>query len=176
MKKILFLTLSLILAYSSAFASFDPSSAPTIDPIDLNPITLGTEIPIYQTGIIGEFYHKYTMTLPDSDFAAAVVSVSFAPYSYINDFKGYLFKDNGENSFTKIFELTGAALIDTQFNLLAGDYFLALTGVGFAQKPFSGGAYTGFISATSSVPVPGAALLLGSGLLGLVGLRRRQIV
>ncbi|ACU90639.1 PEP-CTERM sorting domain-containing protein [Desulfomicrobium baculatum] len=176
MKKILFLTLSLILAYSSAFASFDPSSAPTIAPIDLNPITLGTEIPIYQTGIIGEFYHKYTMTLPASDFAAAIVSFNFAPYTDIDNFEGYLFKDNGSNSFTQIFEVAGDALIKTQFNLLAGDYFLALTGFGSGQAPFAGGAYTGFVSATSSVPVPGAAILLGSGLLGLVGLRRRQIV
>ena len=28
---------------------------------------------------------------------------------------------------------------------------------------------------TSTVPLPGAAILFGSGLLGLVGLRRRQI-
>jgi len=175
MRKILFLTLSLILAYSSAFADFNPLSIPTAV-FSLDPVTLSEEISITQTGIVGDFYHKYTMTLPASDFAAAIVSFNFAPYTDIDNFEGYLFKANGSNTFTQIFEVAGDALIKTQFNLLAGDYFLALTGFGSGQAPFEGGAYTGFVSATSSVPVPGAALLLGSGLLGLVGLRRRQIV
>lgn len=174
MKKIALLTIGLLMVCNCAFAAFDPSSAPT-KTIDLNPIALGTEISILQTGIIGDFYHKYTMTLPNSDFAAAIVSVSFGQYSDISDFKGYLFKDNGLNSYTKIFELEGDALTATQFNLFAGDYFLALTGIGSGQKPFDGGVYTGVLTATSSVPVPAAALLLGSGLLGIVGIRRRKV-
>ena len=58
----------------------------------------------------------------------------------------------------------------TWSEFLASDLAYDNTYASFTVTDFSGYAVTG----TSSVPIPGAVWLLGSGLLGLIGIRRRK--
>ena len=46
---------------------------------------------------------------------------------------------------------------------------------GFTVPPVAGGPFTGYVLVPDSVgaPIPGSVLLLGSGILGLIGLRRK---
>jgi len=50
------------------------------------------------------------------------------------------------------------------------------TGVQVAELTISNNGTTGVTAAPSTVPVPAPVVLLGSGLLGLIGIRRRQTV
>lgn len=62
MKRLLLLLASFMLICTNALA-FDPLDPPTLTK-DLNPVTLNTPIHIAESGILGDFYHKYTLTLP----------------------------------------------------------------------------------------------------------------
>jgi len=59
------------------------------------------------------------------------------------------------------------------FTYAGGNSILSFVALGGSEGL---GGYIDNVSITSVVPLPGAAILFGSGLLGLVGLRRRQIV
>lgn len=167
MKKISLLVVCLVLLCTNAFA-FDPN-APATHTENLGAIALDMPLQFMQTGIMGSFYHKYTLTLPASSFSVSAVSLQFPDVSKIEDFSAYLYKQGGT---TALFEVTGASLIEKKINLEAGDYFLALTGKGIGTI---GGSYTGLLAAAKPVPLPGAALFLGAGFLGLIGLRRRNL-
>ncbi|MDO4767141.1 MAG: VPLPA-CTERM sorting domain-containing protein [Pseudomonadota bacterium] len=167
MKKISLLAVCLVLFCTNAFA-FDPNAVPDLEK-PLGAIALDKPIQFMELGIMEPFYHKYTLTLPASSFSVSAVSLQFPDISKIEDFSAYLYKKGGT---TALFEVTGASLIEKKIDLEAGDYFLALTGKGIGTI---GGSYTGLLAATKPVPLPGAALFLGAGFLGLVGLRRRNL-
>ena len=59
------------------------------------------------------------------------------------------------------------------FTYTGGSSMLTFAALGASD---GSGGFIDNVSITSAVPLPGAAILLGSGLLGLVGLRRREIV
>lgn len=81
----------------------------------------------------------------------------------------------------KIYEVSFSTFPDTvnkisfdyfslnSMNLLSGNYILNLSSVGTSDYS----NYDGFVS---SSPIPGAAILLGSALLGVVGIRRTRAV
>ena len=165
MKKFLLLAACLVLFCTNAFA-FDPTATPNYEK-NFGAIALNTPTQFGKMDLMaGDFYHKYTFTLPESMFNISAITLQFPGVSSIENFTAYLYK---KDSLEKIFEVTGASLTKNT-NLLAGDYFLALTG------HTSGiGGYTGILAGAKPVPLPGAALFLGAGFLGLIGLRRRNL-
>lgn len=168
MKKISLLAVCLALFCTNAFA-FDPT-APATHTEDLGAIALDGAVRFGRMNVMGEFYDKYTLKLPESVFSISAISLKFNGISEIKDFTAYVYNLNG---LVKMFEVHGVqSLIENQTNLPAGDYLLAITGKGIGTI---GGSYTGLLAATKPVPLPGAALFLGAGFLGLVGLRRRNL-
>jgi len=64
----------------------------------------------------------------------------------------------------------------TEFNLLNAWYFNFLTGIQINPGGKNGGQYGWFVRSgdVSSVPLPAAVWLFGSGLIGLIGIARRK--
>lgn len=82
-----------------------------------------------------------------------------------------------DGSATSLFESgvsgsTGAGFVELLLSDLQAGYYTLY--VGGTDASLSGGLYNLSVSAASAVPVPAAVWLFGSGLLGLVGMARRQ--
>lgn len=101
-----------------------------------------------------------------SDVSASVADLPHYLYTFT------VLKD--DNLFLSLNNQTavGNNVSTTMFNLTQGNYSAIVTG---NTAGVAGGIYSVAMSATpSAVPVPAAVWLLGSGLLGLVGIARRK--
>mgnify|MGYP003586375562 CR=1 FL=1 len=90
----------------------------------------------------------------------------------INNFSVSLFNTLNPNK--EIFQDTSTGpqdnIIEYAGTLASGSYYFLVSGV---TSGLSGGAYSLEVKA---VPIPAVSILLGAGLLGIVGIRRRQTI
>lgn len=177
MKKIALLAIGLLMVCNCAFAAVVTTN------FDLGTLAIDTPYvsPVILKGAGVEFQDNFIFNLPNSDLTGAATSleVSFvgAPTAVfdISNFAVKLFSGTptGENS---QIGTTFTSIVDniqfSSLSMLSGSYFIAISGL--ASGAYGGNYYTAF-TAKSPVPVPAAALLLGAGLLGIVGIRRRQV-
>ncbi|SFL75944.1 VPLPA-CTERM protein sorting domain-containing protein [Desulfomicrobium norvegicum] len=176
MKKVALLTIGLLMVCNFAFAAVNlnplPSSSEETWDKDYGILTNGLEyVATVQQNIGNTINHIYNFELSGSDVYGSANPFNFSfgltEVSWIDGFSATLNYAEGGSV---------GSLTDTEklimSSLPAAKYFIAITGT--VTGDF-GGTYAFGISPVQSVPVPAAALLLGAGLLGIVGIRRRQI-
>jgi hypothetical protein len=130
----------------------------------------------------GSFMDTFNFSiLANSEVAASVQNNPLVKRSIfvrnIENLSLSLFNTNGTLSDVTDDSQIGSAILsgESSYDLLAsGNYYAKVEGTAVGS---SGGKYTITMSADPApVPVPAAAWLLGSGLLGLVGIARRKEV
>lgn len=149
--------------------------------------TLYTPVSGPSAGINFEFYDDFVFTITGATVNSVSSTVNLGNILAINNLQARLYNASGNPSLPVLgtpvggaidawsssyssgsSNITVAVLNDTP--LSAGTYVLELRG---SVSGSAGGSYSGVLN-VAPVPVPAAAWLMGSALLGLVGARRRR--
>ncbi|MBE1425978.1 hypothetical protein H4684_002637 [Desulfomicrobium macestii] len=180
MKKVALLTIGLLMVCNFAFAAIHPIDTTTGSNFDVGELVI-SDIYYGKGDIIGdhgtEFTHIYNFSV-STDFSfgfgmnnspniqtVPFINTTFDFLDLEDSYNANLYSSNGGDS------IIGGKTFAKDF-LDAGSYYLKLIGT---TSGTDGGSYNVSFAASNPVPVPAAALLLGAGLLGIVGIRRRQI-
>lgn len=158
------------LATMALIVGFLANSGAQASTYSLGPLTAAPTIQFVQItpGIFTDTFNFSISTVSDLAASATNHSLYFLSLSMldISGFSMSIFDSSG-----LISGPTGSGISVTNFSLPAGSsYFAQVSGT---ATGLSGGAYS-IAMLASPVPVPAAVWLLGSGLIGLVGVARRK--
>jgi len=126
------------------------------------------------------FHDDYRFSVPDASLDSVAIALNLSNLLGIDGLQGRIFSANQNGNPNvlltgsttdplNIAGTTGTAAIISPIDLPAGQYILEISG---QVKGLAGGSYSGVLNA-APIPVPAAAILFGSGLLGLLGIARR---
>lgn len=108
--------------------------------------------------------------MPTSSYAGIVTSINLDPYFSINGLQVSL-SGNGMTPIIKTLGIGETTIKFDSITLASGNgYDFNVSGIASGNL---GGAYAGVIAAAAPVPVPAAAWLMASGLIGLAGFSRK---
>jgi hypothetical protein len=138
-------------------------------------------------GIHFEFYDDYVFTIPTGSLNSISATINLGNIFRIDNLQARLYSKSTNptlpvlgtpvggaiEAWTTVFSgIPGSIATLSDIQLSAGTYVLELRG---AVSGTFGGGYAGTLSvAPSTVPVPASAWLMGSALLGLVGVSRKR--
>lgn len=138
-------------------------------------------------GINFEFYDDYVFTITGATVNSVTSTINLGSILAINNLQARLYNassnptlpvlgapvggviDAWSSSFSAGSNTITVALLDNNI-LAAGTYVLEIRG---SVSGNAGGSYSGVLN-VSQVPVPASTWLLGSAMLGLIGVRRRR--
>lgn len=170
---------SLDLWYDVVYAKYNPDGSEVVldylgfdgipDPILANPwgYTVGDKIhavlewdsskvmPTLEEQRLGASYWKFTTTLGGETISTYGTRTLLFNFGEFTDF------------------LAIEDLVDYELTIFANSFSFSVDNGGFANDAFAISAFRGDAPGTAPVPLPSAVWLFGSGLLGMVGIRRK---